>query len=163
MRVARGLLIVAYGLFTIAAQTLLFREFITAFEGNDISVGVFFGSWFLWVGLGAMLVRRWGRLAQMLLPHVELLFLTYIPALAIQLLLIAQVRALAGVASYDLMSVQAIVFWSLLVNAPVSLVTGLLFPLACRWIEQTQSFPVSHVYILEATGSFFGGIAVTVL
>ena len=163
MRFARGLLIVAYGLFTIAAQTLLFREFVTAFEGNDIGVGVFFGSWFLWVGLGAMLVRRWGRLAQVLLPHIELLFLTYIPALAIQLLLIIEVRELAGVASYDLMSVQAIVFWSLIVNAPVSLVTGLLFPLACRWVEQTQGFPVSRVYILEAAGSFLGGIAVTVL
>ena len=163
MRFARGLLIVAYGVFTIAAQTLLFREFVTAFEGNDISVGVFFGSWFLWVGLGAMLVRRWGRLAQALLRHVELLFLIYIPALAIQLLLIVQVRGLAGLASYDLMSVQAIVFWSLVVNAPVSLVTGLLFPLACRWIEQTQGFPVSRVYILEAVGSFLGGIAVTVL
>jgi spermidine synthase len=163
MRFARGLLIVAYGLFTIAAQTLLFREFVTAFEGNDISVGVFFGSWFLWVGLGAILVRRWGRLAQALLRNVELVFLAYIPALAIQLLLIVQVRRLAGVASYDVMSVQALVFWSLVVNAPVSLVTGLLFPLACRWVEQTQSFPVSHVYILEAVGSFLGGVAVTAL
>ncbi len=163
MRFARGLLIVAYGLFTVVAQTLLFREFVTAFEGNDISVGVFFGSWFLWIGLGAMLVRRWGRLAQVLLRHIELLFLIYIPALAIQLLLILQVRGLAGLASYDLMSVQAIVFWSLVVNAPVSLVTGLLFPLACRWIEEMQAFPVSRVYILEAVGSFLGGIAVTVL
>jgi len=163
MRFARGLLIVAYGLFTIAAQTLLFREFVTAFEGNDISVGVFFGSWFLWVGIGAMLVRRWGRLAQSLLQRVELLFLAYVPALAIQLLLIVQVRELAGVASYDLMSVQALVFWSLVVNAPVSFVTGLLFPLACRWIEETQGLPISRVYILEAAGSFLGGIAVTVL
>jgi spermidine synthase len=163
MRFARGLLIVTYGLFTIAAQTLLFREFVTAFEGNDISVGVFFGSWFLWVGLGAMLVRRWGRLAQVLLHHVEFLFLIYIPALAIQLLLIVQVRGLAGLASYDLMSVQAIVLWSLVVSAPVSLVTGLLFPLACRWVEQTQGFPVSHVYILEAVGSVLGGILVTML
>jgi len=163
MRLARGLLIVAYGFFTIAAQTLLFREFVTAFEGNDISVGVFFGSWFLWIGLGAILVRRWGRTAEALLRHIELAFLAYIPALVIQLLLIVQVRALAGLASYDLMSVQAMVIWSLVVNAPVSLVTGLLFPLACRWIEQTQSFPVSRVYVLEAVGSLLGGIAVTVL
>jgi spermidine synthase/Na+-translocating ferredoxin:NAD+ oxidoreductase RnfG subunit len=163
MRFARGLLIVTYGLFTIAAQALLFREFVTAFEGNDISVGVFFGSWFLWIGAGAMLVRRWGRLAEALLRHIELLLLIYVPALAIQLLLIVQVRRLAGLAAYDLMSIQAIVFWSLLVNAPVSLVTGLLFPLACRWIEQTQAFPVSRVYVLEAVGSFLGGIAVTVL
>ena len=163
MRFARGLLIVTYGLFTIAAQTLLFREFVTAFEGNDISVGVFFGSWFLWVGLGAMLVRRWGRLAQVLLRHIELLFLAYIPAVAVQLLLIVQVRGLAGLASYDLMSVQALVFWSLVVNVPVSLMTGLLFPLACRWVEQTQGLPVSRVYILEAAGSVLGGVAVTAL
>jgi hypothetical protein len=37
---ARSLLIFSYGLFTITAQALLFREFITTFEGNDISVGI---------------------------------------------------------------------------------------------------------------------------
>ncbi len=163
MRLARGLLIVSYGLFTIAAQTLLFREFVTAFEGNDISVGVFFGSWFLWVGLGALLVRRWDRAAEVLLRHVELLFALYIPAFIGQLLLIARVRELAGVASYDLMSVQTIVLWAMAVNAPVSLVTGVLFPVACRWIERTAAFPVSRVYILEATGSLIGGLLVTVL
>ncbi len=163
MRLARGLLIVAYGLFTIAAQTLLFREFITAFEGNDISVGIFFGSWFLWVGLGAVLVRRWDRLTESLLHHIELLFLLYVPAFAAQLLLITYVRELAGVASYDLMSVQTVVLWALVVNAPVSLITGMVFPVACRWIEQARAFAVSRVYILEAVGSFAGGLAVTVL
>lgn len=163
MRFARGLLIVAYGLFTIAAQTLLFREFVTAFEGNDISVGIFFGSWFLWVGLGAVLVRRWDRFAESLLHHIELLFLLYIPAFAVQLLLITHVRELAGVASYDLMSVQTVVLWALVVNGPVSLITGVLFPVACRWVEQSRAFAVSRVYILEAVGSFAGGLAVTLL
>ena len=72
-------------------------------------------------------------------------------------------RELAGIASYDLMSVQTIVLWAMVVNAPVSLVTGVLFPVACRWIEQTDAFPVSRVYILEAVGSFAGGLAVTAL
>jgi spermidine synthase len=163
MRLARGLLIFSYGLFTIAAQTLLFREFVTAFEGNDISVGIFFGSWFLWVGLGAILVRRWDRFAEILLRHIELLFLLYVPAFIAQLLLITQVRVLAGVASYDLMSVQTIVLWAMVVNAPVSLVTGALFPVACRWIERTEAFPIARVYILEAIGSFVGGLVVTAL
>jgi predicted membrane-bound spermidine synthase len=163
MRFARSLLIFSYGLFTIGAQTLLFREFVTAFEGNDISVGVFFGTWFLWIGLGALLVRRWSRLADLLLDHVESLFLLYVPAFLAQFLLILQVRTLAGIASYDLMSIQTLVFWAMVVNAPVSLLTGLLFPLACRWIEETGSFPISRVYILEAVGSFTGGLAVTAL
>ena len=161
MRFARGVLIFSYGLFTIVAQTLLFREFVTAFEGNDISVGVFFGSWFLWIGLGAVLVRWWGRLAETLLHHVERAVLIYVPAFAAQLLLVVQVRSLAGVASYDLMSVQTIVCWAIVVNAPVSLVTGALFPVMCRWVERSQSFAVSRVYILEAAGSFAGGLVAT--
>jgi len=163
MRRLRGLLILSYGFFTIGAQTVLFREFVTAFEGNDISVGIFFGSWFLWVGLAAMLVRRSARLAETLSRYTELLFLVYIPALAVQLVLIARVRELAGVASYDLMSIQAIVLWAVVVNAPVSLITGVLFPVACRWVERTEAFPVSRVYILEATGSLVGGLVVTLL
>lgn len=163
MRFARSLMIVAYGLVAIAAQTLLFREFITAFEGNDISIGLFFASWFLWVGLGAVLVRRWDRFAEALLRHIELLFLLYIPAFVLQLLLILQVRELAGIASYSLLAIQTMVLWSMAVNAPVSLVTGVLFPVACRWVEQTNAFPVSRVYVLEAVGSFAGGLAVTAL
>jgi len=163
MKFARGLMIVAYGLVAIASQTLLFREFVTAFEGNDIGVGVFFASWFLWVSLGALLVRRGDRFTQFLVVHIEPLFLLYIPAFVAQLLLILNFRRLAGAASYDLLSVQTIVLWSMVVNAPVSLVTGALFPLACRWIEQTHTFPVSRVYVLEAVGSFAGGLAVTAL
>ena len=163
MRLLRGLLILSYGFFTIGAQTVLFREFVTAFEGNDISVGIFFGSWFLWVGLAAVLVRRSRRLAERLSRYVELLFLAYVPALAVQLVLISRVRELAGVASYDLMSIQAIVLWAIVVNAPVSLITGVLFPVACHWVEKTEAFPVSRVFVLEATGSFTGGVVVTLL
>jgi predicted membrane-bound spermidine synthase/Na+-translocating ferredoxin:NAD+ oxidoreductase RnfG subunit len=163
MRFARGALIFGCGLFTIGAQTLLFREFTAAFEGNDISVGAFFAAWFFWIGLGALLIRRWNRLADVLLRYVESLFLLYLPACVGQLLLIVQVRELAGIASYDLMSVQTIVLWAMVVNAPVSFVTGALFPVACRWIEQTESFPIARVYILEALGSFAGGLAVTAL
>ena len=71
---ARASLVFSFGLFTIAAQSLLFREFITTFEGNDISVGVFFGSWFLWVGLGATLVYKARAFADFLLKNIELLF-----------------------------------------------------------------------------------------
>ena len=95
----RSLLIFCYGLFTIAAQGLLFREFITTFEGNDIGVGAFFGSWFLWVGLGAVLAYRYKLLAEKLLGHIELLFLAYIPAFVLQWILILQVRELAGIES----------------------------------------------------------------
>jgi len=176
-------LIFSYGLFTVAAQALLFREFITTFEGNDISVGIFFGCWFLWVGLGAVLVYRAKNFARKLLDNIEFLFLCYVPAFIIQFVLIVQARELAGIEYYELINIRAILLLSVIVNAPVSIITGMLFPVACRWFRngswlngnslnaptEDQSpntgyqSPVSRVYILEAAGSFVGGLGVTVL
>ena len=168
MTYARGLLIFSYGLFSIAAQTLLFREFITAFEGNDISVGIFFSTWFLWVGAGAIIVRRAKSLTEKLTAKTELLLLAYLPAFVLQMIVIIQARELAGIESYALWSIRDILMISILVNAPISLMTGMLFPIICRWvelhtIEGRDRFPVSHVYTLEAAGSFTGGIGVTIL
>jgi spermidine synthase len=163
MKFARGFLIFCYGLFTIAAQALLFREFITTFEGNDISVGLFFASWFFWIGLGAIVAYRPLKITAGLLKKIDLLFFAYIPAFVLELVLIIQARQIAGVSSYALWSICQMVFLSLLVNAPVSIITGMLFPLACRWIEQDSLLPVSSVYIFEAAGSFFGGIVATIL
>jgi predicted membrane-bound spermidine synthase/Na+-translocating ferredoxin:NAD+ oxidoreductase RnfG subunit len=163
MRFARTLIIFTYGLFTIAAQSLIFRQFISTFQGNDISVGIFFGSWFLWIALGAAVVYKSKGFAEKLLNNIEFLFLAYLPAFVIQLIVIIQARSIAGIESYALLSITDIVLLSLAVNAPVSLITGMLFPMACRWVKLDQHFAVSHVYIIEAAGSFIGGLGVTIL
>jgi len=168
MKLARGLLIFSYGLFSIAAQTLLFREFVTTFEGNDISVGVFFASWFLWIGAGALAVRWVGTAETLTGWPTELLFLAYLPAFVLQAVLTVQARELAGLESYALWSIRDILLVSAVVNAPVSFVTGALFPMACRWFgtgsaEQGDKLPISNVFSLEAAGSFAGGIGVTIL
>ncbi len=163
MKFARSLLIFSYGLFTIAAQALLFREFVTTFEGNDISVGIFFASWFLWVGLGATIVYKTRIINEKLLKNAEFLFLSYLPAFVFQLILILQARELAGIESYELWSVWSIVAVSIIVNSPVSIITGMLFPITCHWIEKYHKLPVSKVYIFEAAGSFVGGLGTTIL
>ncbi len=45
------------------------------------------------------------------------------------------VRQLAQIQTYELPSMRAMLFLSVLVNAPLSLLTGMLFPLACRWLD----------------------------
>jgi len=163
MKFARSLMIFSYGLFTIAAQTLLFREFISTFQGNDIGVGIFFGSWFFWVCIGALLVYKFKALAETLLKNIEFLFLFYLPAFAVQLLLILYARQIAGIEPYALFPINLMVLLSLLVNAPVSCITGMFFPLACLWIQQERRIAVSGVYVIEALGSLLGGLGVTVL
>jgi spermidine synthase len=168
MKFARGLLVFSYGLFSIAAQALLFREFITTFEGNDISVGIFFSSWLLWVGAGAILARKAEGLAGWLVSNIEFLLLAYLPAFVLQVALILNARQLAGVEPYGLWPIRGMLLASVVVNAPISILTGMLFPTACRWAgsnigQERGGLAVSGVYALEAAGSFVGGTGVTVL
>ncbi len=161
--IARGFVIFVYGLFSIAAQTLIFREFIASFESNDITIGIFFGCWFLWIAMGAILVNKSKRLAELLTANIEMLFLAYLPAFIIQVLLIIHIRRLAGFAPYTLLPIPTALLLAVCVNAPVSLITGLLFPLACRWVKLGTTRSISRIYILESLGSFIGGLGTTLL
>ena len=163
MKPFRSALILGLGFFALVAQTLLFRDFLAAFEGSELGVGSFFGSWLLWVGLGAVLGRAVaGRLGG-LVERFELTVLLYIPALVVQQALIADARALGGVPAYEVYPFGRMLAVSLVANAPISLVTGLLFTLACRWWEREAALPPARVYMVEALGSFLGGIVVTLL
>ena len=80
MRLTRSAVVFSLGFFALVAQTLLFRRFLTAFEGNELGVGSFFGSWLLWVSLGALVGRLPSRARDALVRRFELLALLYVPA-----------------------------------------------------------------------------------
>lgn len=159
----RSFVIFAYGLFTISAQTLIFREFITSFESNDITVGIFFGCWFLWIAIGAVIIHKSRRLAEFLTANIETLFLAYLPAYVLEIMLIIHIRGIAGIASWALLPIPTALLLGALVNAPVSLITGMLFPLTCRWVGLETGPAISRVYLLESLGSFIGGLGTTLL
>ncbi len=163
MRQFRSALILGLGLFALVAQTLLFRDFLTAFEGSELGVGSFFGSWLLWVGLGAAAGRVISRRLASLTRHFELTVLLYLPAFLVQQYLITHARSLGGVSAYEVYPFERMFTVGMIANAPISLTTGLLFTLACRWWQREQELPPARVYMVEALGGFLGGVAVTML
>jgi hypothetical protein len=56
-RTARLTVAASLGFYALVAQTLLFRDFLTVFEGNELGISAFFTSWLLWVALGAVIGR----------------------------------------------------------------------------------------------------------
>ena len=162
MRWSRPAVIFSLGFFSLVAQTLLFRDFLTAFEGNELGVGSFFGSWLLWVALGA-LAGRW-QPARCAAPRgpFEIWTLLYLPAFWLQQYLTLRARLLGGISPYQLYPFDRMFVISLLVNAPISLTTGFLFTRACRWAAEHRQ-PVARVYVGETLGSFAGGVVVTIL
>lgn len=151
------------GFFALTAQTLLFRDFLAAVEGNELAIGCFFFSWLLWVGTGAWFAGHCGRLRHPWVRRFPRLPLLYLPAFVLQTWAILRLREWTGVQAYELFPLGRLIPLATVVNAPVSLLTGIFFTLACRWWAESESLPPARVFIVEAFGAFAGGVAVTVL
>lgn len=162
-------LFVLIGAFALAAQTILLREYLVLHGGNELAVGLFYGSWFFWIAVTASAValrrreakRRWG-----LERYFSPLLAAYPVALLAQILLIRATRSLAGVPPTEPFALGALALWTTLTNAPVSIVTGAIFPAGCAAVSRSEprgapSNAVARAYILESAGSFVGGVLVT--
>ncbi|MDP8253963.1 MAG: 4Fe-4S binding protein [Candidatus Kaelpia aquatica] len=152
----------ALGAFTIISQTILLREYLISFKGNELSIGIFYASWFLWIAIGATLTRKYQKISK-LFP----LLLKFYPFLAIfQFLLFRFFRPLASIEPWELFPLQKAIPLSILFNGPLSLFTGILFTSGCQLLKKyKQSFKntISDAYIFESLGSVAAGILVTLL
>ena len=155
--------IFAAGFCALVSQALLFREFLSVFEGNELGLAWFFTTWLLWVAVGALLGRLRVKGLDALTVRFEFLVLLYLPAYLLQGWLIRSARDISGVEAYELFPIARMLPASIVANAPISFLTGLLFALACKWISRGGRIPVATVYICETVGSCAGGVAVTVL
>ena len=75
----------------------------------------------------------------------------------LQWLLIVQARALAGAPAFLLLPLRTMIPLGPAVNAPVGLMTGLLFPLVCRWVREGGArAPVAQAADILVIGSGLG-------
>jgi hypothetical protein len=148
------------GFFGLLAQTLLFRKFLSVFDGNELSIGLFFFSWLLWVCVGAWAARR--QSISKLAKYFYLLILLYLPLYLIQQYLFVNAQTLLGGSSFVLIPLNQLIPFVLLSNAPVSFMTGFLFVTGTIWMKES-SVPVIRIYIYESLGSFIGALTVTIL
>ena len=153
------LLFLAAGGFSFVAQAALYREYHVLYQGSELAIGLFFGSWLCWVALGASL----GRLLLRRLPRVVSLVPTLSCAYALtpflQLAALRTFRSLVGLPAFEALPLDDLLLLTALANAPVSLHTGLLFVLASASGDSSPS----RNYVAESLGSFVGGAAVTAL
>ncbi len=162
MNYARLSLVFALGLFALLAQTLLFRQFLPVFEGNELAIGCYFGAWLFWVSAGAMAVRHIAALRRYAAAELEWASLLYIPAFLAQYYLFMHARAIAGAAAYEVFPFTRMALLAWLASAPVSLATGALFTAACEWLPGKKG-AVPLVYIAESLGGAVAGVVVTLL
>ncbi len=158
-------MILLYGALTLAAQVIFLREFLLLARGNELYLGLGLWTWLAWTGLGSLwggrlgtrTAIRWHLLAQLLVVLAVLLPFTILVARALPTLL----GWYLGVAP----SFGRLAFWFAVLSGPFCLLSGLFFPLACRWLQEhgPSSGLVGRAYGWDALGMGFGGLLLTIL
>ena len=166
----------ALGLYAQIAQALLIRESLVVFYGSDISLGVFFGSWLLWVAVGSVSViwLQQHRLIAHPLTLLRRLFSALPVALVLQVLTTRTVRLFLDVPASELIPLGELFASLLLITLPTSLGVGLAFPLACKALvdgggqrsgenvtSDARVGGVSRLYIVDALGALLGAMLFT--
>ena len=146
----------------IVAQTVLLRELLVLFSGNEFSIGVIIGSWVVAEAAGALAAGRWGSLFRGRPPvfiALTALFCVIFPA---SVYLARAWRVLAGIAPETGVGLLQIIYCSTLILLPAGFLHGFLFVSACSLsysLTGERLHSAGRVYYYETLGTMAGGIA----
>jgi spermidine synthase len=147
----------ALGLSCVMTQLALMREFLAAFSGNELVLGLVLGNWLLLMGLGAWLGRTSDKLQNPLVVLIVAQILVALLPLAQVFLLrsLRNVLFLRGAA----VGVNETVLSALLLLLPYCLLAGFALTLACSLLARHEGAAgIGHVYIADSIGSIAGGV-----
>lgn len=144
---------------SIIAQSMVFREFLVVFYGNELCTGAILGIWLFSIAFGAWIYAA--ALSRMravnLLFSLNLLVFSFLPSL--QVLFVRSVREILKIQVGLCIPFPLMLLFTTVVILPYGTVLGLLFPLGCRLLSREEEpRAIAWVYILESFGSLLGGI-----
>lgn len=152
------------GFTSLAVQALLIREFLVAFYGNELTIGLILACWIISEALGSAASSR-------LINKIRHPFLTYSAIqslisiyLPVGILLIREARTVLTATPGEALGIMPILACSLFIIAPLSILDGIQFPLGCRLYAERfekKEQTAGRVYMLEAMGFILAGPVLT--
>jgi len=159
--------LILIGFTAVIAQIVLMRELMVVFYGNEMSLGLMLASWLLWTAIGSSALGRLAARTHQ--PRRLMAFLEVLVAIAFPFAIFlarASKTAFQSVPG-EILGPGPTILTSLVVLSLFCLVSGGLFAAGSGLYAQvagtTTLAGTSHVYLLEALGSSFGGILASLL
>jgi spermidine synthase len=151
------------GMAGMAAQVLVVRELLVAFQGNELTLGLVLAAWVALEAVGIGAGRRFSGGGDLPTWYSRFYVLGLI-AIPVSFYLGRLSRTLLGVPAGQALGAGEMAVAALLATGPAALTHGLLFASACRVAgsrgEGGQG--PARVYIQETAGTLVGAVAVTV-
>ncbi|MBA4419482.1 MAG: spermine synthase, partial [Syntrophus sp. (in: bacteria)] len=154
------------GLSGIVAQTVLLRELLILFSGNELSIGIIISSWVIWEAIGAY---GGGTGKRQLTANIRMFsYITLLFSLSFPLSVYGTriFKVLVNIPPEVGVGLIPIFYASFCILLPAGLLHGFLFTLSCSiWNQITGKCAASSgkVYFYEMTGTMVGGILVSYL
>ena len=147
--------VIVIGFSSILTQIIFLRESISGFYGNELLLGVVLGNWLLLTGIGSYLGRfSKGGLELFIITEI-LLAIIVIPSIFL-IRIIRNFIATPG----ELLPLDLVFFYSLLILSPFCLLSGFQFTLASKIFsreKKDKAYEASRVYVLDSIGDLLGG------
>jgi spermidine synthase len=155
------------GFSAIIGQIVLMRELIVVFNGNEISLGIMLATWLFWTAAGSSLCSRFaagGNNARRAVAALEcLLGISLLPTIWA----LRASRTFFQTVPGEQVGPVPMLLTSLACLSLFCVVAGALFVVATRMYEQecavSARVATSSAYLLEATGSGFGGVLASIV
>lgn len=146
-------------------QVMVIRELLVIFLGNELSIAIVLSNWLLLEAAGSFFL---GRRLKAFAAATGYALSQLLIALLLPLTLygIRCLRDMMGLSIGEGASLLQIFFWTAVVLAPLGIVAGVLFTLACALhadFSDAPSLSLGKVYFYEGLGAGVGGILYTFL
>jgi spermidine synthase len=148
--------IIALGIAEILTQLVVMREFLSAFYGNELVIGILLANWLLIGGIGSYLGTRVVKILDkqriLILFHVLIAFI--LPA---SILIIRNLYNFAFIRG-ELVGVTQVFIAAFLILLPICLITGFSLPLfSVLYSRKQHASQVGSVYFFDSLSNIIGG------
>lgn len=146
------------GFIALIAQTILLREMLVVFQGNELSIGLILSHWLLGVAFGSLTAGQIKKNNAKIMGGSFIGIGVYLPA---AFYVVRSLRQILHLFPGEGIPLLTLIGSSFLILLPLSFLTGTQFSLGVRCAEKASSRPSAKIYFLESLGYLFGGIMFT--
>ncbi|MCD6309941.1 MAG: hypothetical protein J7M18_04460, partial [Candidatus Eremiobacteraeota bacterium] len=146
------------GFYSLVIQSLLFREFLVVYFGNELVIGMLLGSWLIAISIGSWLYPRVFKQETDRIKWIRWLMLLLAILPFIQVFIIRGARGFLSVPLGLMLPFIPGLIYAFIVIVPVGLLLGMLFPLGAGIMEPVGPKGTAWLYSAESLGFMAGGV-----
>jgi len=156
-----GLVVILFGVCLTIAQVLFIREFLVVLNGNELSIGLIYFSWFLGITIGAGVASKFSDRVKYQQFYISLFLLFQGITFPVLIYFVRTLRLIINIPPTQFIPFINLIISIVIIVIPFSFITGMVFPLMCVWIQKAmknERISLGTIYVLESLGSVLGGI-----